>query len=151
MKVRSFTYRYALIIFIAFVAFFFILKLLGWEKITELRLLNLVIAAYFSNKLAKKNISILKKEYLDNFASILFSNLIAVFLCAISLFLYVTWWNTSLIYSIGNGFFLGKDLSLAEVCIAITIEGAASSIIIALIVMQYWKNVKYSRRKKYHI
>lgn len=146
MKKQDSTIRFAIYMFISIVSLFFILKFFGLEKITELRLLNVVISAYFSNKLAKRNMRN-GHNYVSNFGSLLLSNLLSVFLCGISLLLYIKFWEPSLMNSIGNGFFLGHNLSIDQIVIAIIMEGSAASIIVSFSTMQYWKNMKVEKKK----
>ena len=148
MKKRNYTIRFGIYMFLSMVALFFIMKLVGLEKITELRLLNLLIAGYFSNRLAQNNlIEDAEVDYVSNLGSLLFANLIAVFLSALSLVLYVKLIDPSFILSLGNGFFLGNNLTIEKIAIAVLMEGTAASIIISFSLMQYWKNVKRRSRR----
>lgn len=148
MKKRNYTIRFGIYMFLSMVALFFIMKLMGLEKITELRLLNILIAGYFSNRLAQNNlIEDAEIDYVSNLGSLLFANMIAVFLSAISLFFYVKLIDPSFMLSLGNGFFLGNNLTIEKIAIAILMEGAAASIIVSFSLMQYWKNVKRKSRR----
>lgn len=147
MKKRNYTIRFGIYMFLSMVALFFIMKLFGLEKVTELRLLNILIAGYFSNKLAQNNlIEDAELDYVSNLGSLLIANLIAVFLCCISLVLYVKILDPGLMASIGDGFFLGKHLTIDKVAVAILMEGSASAIIVSFSLMQYWKDVKRRSR-----
>lgn len=133
--------------FLSMVALFFLMKLVGLEKITELRLLNVLIAGYFSNRLALNNlIEDAEIDYVSNLGSLLIANLIAVFLSAFSLVIYVKLIDPSMMESLGNGFFLGNNLTIDKIAIAILMEGSAASIIVSFSLMQYWKNVKRRTR-----
>ena len=148
MKKRNYTIRFGLYMFLSMVALFFIMKLVGLEKVTELRLLNILIAGYFSNRLAQHNlIEDAEVEYVSNLGSLLFANLIAVFLSALSLVFYVKLIDPSFMASLGNGFFLGNNLTIEKIAIAILMEGSASAIIVSFSLMQYWKNVKRKSRR----
>lgn len=147
MKKKNYTIRFGIYMFLSMVALFFLMKLVGLEKVTELRLLNVVIAAFFSNRLALNNmIEDDDISYPANLGSLLIANLIAVFLSAVSLVFYVKFIDTNLMTSLGNGFFLGKNLSIDKIAIAVIMEGSAASIIVSFTVMQYWKNVKRRTR-----
>lgn len=147
MKKRNYTIRFGIYMFLSMVGLFFLMKLVGLEKVTELRLLNVLIAGYFSNRLALNNlIEDSEINYVSNLGSLLFANQIAVFLCCISLVLYVKLIDPALMASLGNGFFLGKNLAIEQIAIAILMEGSAVSIIVSFSVMQYWKNVKRKTR-----
>lgn len=147
MKKRNYTIRFGIYMFLSMVALFFLMKLVGLEKVTELRLLNVVIAAVFSNKLALNNlVEDAEISYPSNLGSLLIANLIAVFLCAFSLVMYVKFIDPGLMSSLGNGFFLGKNLTIDKIAIAVIMEGSAASIIVSFAIMQYWKDVKRRTR-----
>ena len=55
MKTHENTIRIGLQMFGAVVLYFLIMKMFEWEKITELRFFNILIVAYFTNKLARRN------------------------------------------------------------------------------------------------
>ena len=125
------------------VLFFFLMKLVGLEKVTELRLFNIVIAAYFSNQLAKeKLIDNHKAGYLGLLGSLFAANMIAVVLNCISLLVYTSFIDTHFMNSIGNGFFLGNNLTLPIIVGSLFMEGTAISIIVSFSLGQYWKGVK---------
>ncbi len=148
MKPKNHTVIYGIYMFISMIAFFFLMKLFGWEKITELRLLNVVIVAYFSYRLAKINSfsNTNRASYLGNLSSLMLANLIAVFSTAIALLIYVTAIDHTLMTSIGNGFFLGDNLTINQVVVAIILEGSAVAAIVSFTLMQYWKNEKVKSR-----
>lgn len=144
MKSSNHTVLIGVYLFFSLVAFFFLMKLFGLEKVSELRLFNIVIAIFFTNRLAKLNLKTEspRSSYLGNLSSLMLANLIAVFASALSLMIYVTAIDVNLMSSIGNGFFLGNDLTINQVVIAIVLEGSASAAIVSFTIMQYWKNVK---------
>ena len=144
MKAKNQTVLFGIYMFVSMVALFFIMKLVGLEKVTELRLLNIVIAIFFSNRLAKLNVhsDTQRSSYLGNLSSLMLANLIAVFASALGLMIYVTAIDKDLMESIGNGFFLGNDLTINQIAIAILLEGSASAAIVSFSLMQYWKNTK---------
>ncbi len=144
MKAKNQTVLFGIYMLFSMVALFFIMKLVGLEKVTELRLLNIVIAIFFSNRLAKSNINSnsQRSSYLGNLSSLMLANLIAVFASALGLMIYVTAIDSGFMETVGNGFFLGNNLTINQVVIAILLEGSASAAIISFSLMQYWKNTK---------
>ena len=142
MKAKNQTILFGIYMFISMVALFFLMKLVGLEKVTELRLLNIVIAILFSNRLAKNNINsgTQRSSYLGNLSSLMVANLIAVFASALGLMIYGTVIDKGLMDVIGNGFFLGENLTINQVAIAVILEGSASAAIVSFSLMQYWKN-----------
>ena len=149
MKAKNQTVLFGIYMFISMIALFFIMKLVGLEKVTELRLLNVVIAVFFSNRLAKSNINSdsPRASYLGNLTSLMLANLIAVFASALGLMIYVTAIDKGFMETVGNGFFLGNNLTINQVVIAIVLEGSASAAIISFSLMQYWKNTKVGSSK----
>lgn len=148
MKKRNLTLRFGIYMFVSIVALFFLMKLFGVEQVTELRLLNIVIAAWFSNKLALANlIQDSDINYVSNLGSIFFANLIAVGLSCVALIIYIKVIDTSFLNTLENGFFLGKNLSIGHILTALFMEGSATSIIVSFCVMQYWKNEKRVMKK----
>ena len=148
MKKRNLTVRFGIYMFLSMAVLFFAMKLVGLEKITELRLLNVLIAAFFSNRLAQVNlIEDSDIDYVSNFGSLFFANLIAVVLSCVGLIFYVNVIDSGFMESLGNGFFLGKNLDINKIAVAVLLEGSAASIIVSFSIMQYWKNVKRKTRK----
>lgn len=150
MKAKNNTILFAVYMFISMVALFFIMKLFGWEKISELRLLNVFIVAFFSYRLAKLNATgeSNRSSYLGNLSSLMLANLIAVFASAIALLIYVTAIDKTVLESIGNGFFLGNNLTINQVVIAVVLEGSAVAAIVSFTIMQYWKNTNVKSHSK---
>lgn len=143
MKKNNYTLRIGIYMFLAIVAFFFVTKITGLEKYTELRLFNIVIILYFSNRLAYLNVMKAKTmDYLSNLGSVFIANLMNVVLCAASFFIYLIWIDPGMIKVIENSFLLGHGLSPKGVVWALLVEGLASSIIVSFGVLQYWKSYK---------
>lgn len=147
MKASNKTLSFGVYMFLSMIALFFLMKLFGLEKITELRLLNILIAVYFSNRLAKFNVfsNSQRSSYLGNLSSLMLANLIAVFASALCLLIFVTAIDKEFMNSVGNGFFLGNNLTIQQVVIAIVLEGSAAAAIISFSLMQYWKNEKVKK------
>lgn len=143
MENHSNTFRIGIYTFLAIVAFFFVIKMARLEQYTELRLFNIVIVLYFSNRLAYLNFIKRKNtNYLNNLGSVFAANLLNVVLCSISFFIYLNWVDQEFIKVVENSFLLGHDLSAFNISLALLIEGIASSAIVSFGVLQYWKNYK---------
>jgi len=148
MEKNNNTFRIGIYMFLSVVAFFFATKLIGWEQYTELRLFNIVIVVYFSNRLAYLNMLKDKEvDYLSNLGSVFIANIMNVVLCAVSFFIYLTWIDHSLIKVIENSFLLGHRLAPVGIMMALLIEGLASSIIVSFGVLQYWKSYRVDPMK----
>jgi hypothetical protein len=144
MKSTNKTVAFGLYMFLCYVALFFIMKLFGWEVITELRILNIFIAIFFSNRLAKFNVfsNSQRSTYLGNLSSLMVANLIAVLASALGLMIYATAIDKVLMESIGGGFLFGENLTVNQVAVALVLEGSAISAIVSFSLMQYWKNTE---------
>ena len=134
---------HALKIYLGIVLFFFIMKLLGLEHITELRLANFIFVFWGINGAIKKNI--LKNNtnhYLSNLYIGFATSILGVILISVSLTIYIFYIQPSFINTIEDLNMWGTSLSPPLIAFAILIEGLASSIIITFILMQYWKKHK---------
>ncbi len=129
--------------YVLIVVYFFIMKIFGLDEIVELRSLNFLFVIWGVNATVKEIILNNKNsDYLSNFGQGIATSLIAVGMTVISLIVYIGFIDSELLQLMENSLVWGNQLSLAEVIFAIAVEGAASSVICSLIVMQYWKNYK---------
>ncbi len=130
-------------IYLGIIIYFFLMKLLGLENISELRVLNFLIVVWGVNSSVKKNIiENNDNEYLTNLSIAFSTSFFAILAIAFSLVFYITFINYNLIHVMENSSLWGNDLSLGHVVFIILIEGLASSIICSFIIMQYWKKHK---------
>lgn len=142
MKTQENTIRIGLQMFAAVVAYFLLMKLFEFEKITELRFFNILIVAYFTNKLARLNTW--NKGgigYLSGLGSLFVANILNVVLSVIALFFYMLFVDSNFIFHFTNGFLLGQPSTITQVCLGILMEGFAASAIMSFATMQYWKGV----------
>lgn len=143
MNTTKIIVSHALKIYLGIVLFFFLMKLLGLDHITELRLLNFIFVFWGINGAIKKNI--LKNNtnhYLSNFYIGFATSILGVILISVSLTFYLFYIQPSFINTIEDLNMWGANLSPPLVAFAILVEGLASSIIITFILMQYWKKYK---------
>lgn len=135
----------ALLIFGGIVGFFFLMKILGLNNVSELRLLNFVFVLWGINKAIKTNIKLNKESlYFSNFSIGIGTSVLAVGLTILGLIVYVGFIDPELITVLGNSSFWGRNLNLSLIIFALAIEGIASSVICSFILMQYYKNYKIS-------
>ncbi len=135
----------ALLIFGGIVGFFFLMKILGLNNVSELRLLNFVFVLWGINKAIKTNIKLNQESlYFSNFSIGIGTSVLAVGLTILGLIIYVGFIDPELITVLGNSSFWGKNLNLSLIVFALAIEGIASSVICSFILMQYYKNYKIS-------
>ncbi len=141
-KIRIITIN-ALYIFLAITGFFFLMKVLGLDNVSELRLLNFLFVFWGINRAIRMNIKENKQVgYFRNFLLGAVTSVLAVGFTILGLILYVTFIESAFIGVLENSSFWGKNLSLPLVVFAFAIEGVASSVICAFILMQYYKNYK---------
>ncbi|WP_299159827.1 hypothetical protein [uncultured Tenacibaculum sp.] len=133
----------ALLIFAGIVVFFFLMKILGLENVSELRFLNFAFVLWGINRAIKTNIHKNQESlYFNNFSIGIATSVVAVALTIIGLIVYVDFINPNLMTILEDSSFWGQNLSLGLVVFALAIEGIASSVICSFILMQYYKNYK---------
>lgn len=143
MSVEKIVFINAVKMFVGIVLFFLLMKLLGLESITELRMLNFVFVFWAVNSAIKKNIHENQNGiYFQNLFVGFFTSLIAVLFLVISLAVYLFYIDPTFIHVLENSTLWGDTLTPPLIAFAIFIEGIASSMICTFIVMQYWKNKK---------
>lgn len=145
MKKRNYSLKFGLQMFLSIAGFFVLMKVLNLESVTELRYLNILIVAYFSNKLAKNLvIDDNKIEYITGLSAIFAANAFAVVLSIIAFILYSKLIDVNFIHNFKGGiiFSATSEISLGQLMAALFIEGMAGSAIISFTTMQYWKGVK---------
>jgi len=143
MGINQIIIKNALKIVLGIILYFFAMKLLGLESISELRFLNFIFVVWGINNAIKWNI-IKNKDtfYISNLFIGVSTSILAVGMLIISLITYVSLIDPSFINVLGNSSLWGSILSLPLIVFAIAIEGIASSVICSFILMQYWKNYK---------
>ncbi len=143
MGINQIIIKNALKIVLGIILYFFAMKLLGLESISELRFLNFIFVVWGINNAIKWNI-IKNKDtfYISNLFIGVSTSILAVGMLIISLITYVSLIDPSFINVLGNSSLWGSNLSLPLIVFAIAIEGIASSVICSFILMQYWKNYK---------
>ena len=133
----------ALKIVLGIVLYFFFMKFLDLENVSELRFLNFIFVVWGINSAIKSNIINNKDTfYLTNLFIGVSTSVIAVAFTLIGLIIYVSLISPEFIIVLEKSFLWGSHLSLPLIVFAITIEGIASSVICSFILMQYWKNYK---------
>ncbi|PHR69134.1 MAG: hypothetical protein COA67_11335 [Lutibacter sp.] len=143
MGVEKIVFKNALKIYLGVVLFFFLMKLLNLDTVTELRILNFGFVFWGVNSVIKENIfNNNNTNYLQNLFIGLFTSLLSVFFIIISFSIYLFYIEPSFIHVVEDSSLWGSDLTPPLISAAIFIEGMASSIVCSFIVMQFWKNKK---------
>ena len=143
MSVEKIVFINAAKIYVSIILFFFIMKILGLEHITELRLLNFIFVFWGVNSAIKKNLTEHNNSaYLGNLFIGFFTSFMSVIMISLSLAIYLFYIDPSFIEVLEKSTLWGQTLTPPLMSFAILIEGVASSMICTFIVMQYWKNKK---------
>jgi hypothetical protein len=143
MDIKKIIIANALKIYLGIVLYYFFMKILGLENITELRLLNFLIVVWGVNSAIKQNLyKNHNNTYLTNLSIGFTTSFFAVLAVAFSLIFYITFINYNLLHIMENSSVWGSNLTLGKIVFAILIEGLASSVICTFILMQYWKKHK---------
>ncbi len=133
--------RYGVLMTLALVGYFLLMKAFGLAEIVELRAFNLVILASFvlisidRYKRLKGN----HMPYLRGIGVGLLTSVIGVFLFSILLLVYITILDPSFMEAIKQNEPFGIHLTPLLVTVAILIEGIASGFIASFAIMQYYK------------
>jgi hypothetical protein len=144
MKRRNYIIWNGVLMFVGISGLFIIMQAMSLEKETELRLLNVVIVAFFSNRMAKHFAQKIEEgNFLNNMFSIFAANVIAIVLSIISFVIYVLAIEPTFTENFKGWILMaGNDLSLTEAAGGIFLEGVAGAAVISFVVMQYWADVK---------
>ena len=133
--------RYGIYSALGIGAFFGLVYTLGYGHVSELRLFNLIIVLYFTNRLIRENLATSDHiGYLENLGAAFLANLICVVLCLVGLAIFVGLVDFSYFESVNKGTMWSKASSFSEVALVLFLEGMSSAAIISFGLMQYWKN-----------
>jgi len=131
--------------FIGIALFFLLMKLFGLEGVSYLRLFNLVIVVYMTNRLARINfLEDHNIEYSRQIASLFIANIITVALSVFAFVLYTKLIDPAFLRNYGDTIWFG-GANIREAAAALILEGVAGSVIVSFSVMQYWKDMKHKR------
>lgn len=129
------------------VLYFLLMKLCGWEEIVFLRVLNIGIVVFMTNRLAKLNLSENPNlEYHTALGSLFLANGLAVVLSVASFAFYAKIIDPSFMAHFRGGVLWDTHITLSQALASLVLEGAASSFIVSFVVMQYWKDAKAEHR-----
>jgi len=132
--------RNGLLIFLGIATLFFVMKLVGLEKIDSLRVLNVFKVYYGMKKTLEANKIQKVFDFWENIFSIFKTALIGISLSIIGLYLYI-YLNGGQEYlnQISKGYFSIENPTVIEYCFGLYSEGIASAVILTFLCMQYWK------------
>ncbi|MGY6648377.1 hypothetical protein [Wenyingzhuangia sp. IMCC45574] len=143
MSTQRIVVKNALKIYLAIVGFYFFIKIIGLSHIVGFRFLNILFVLWGINSAIKTNIF---KRYDNTYLSNLFigfaTSFLAVMATLVSMVLYVSFIDDSLLTMIQQSSFWGSGLNLPKILFSMTVEGIASCVISSFTLMQYWKKHK---------
>jgi uncharacterized membrane protein (DUF485 family) len=132
------------IIFLGIGLYFLVINLLGLQDKPAFRLVNFVFLFYGVDLMVNTNLSEGNKNMLSNAISAFITCFIGTFLSVFALLIYIhLHGGESYIPTLAKTFIFGGNPSVASYCLSLSLEGAASSIIVTLIYMLYTNN-KYN-------
>lgn len=137
---KSREFKNGFIIFVGIGIYFLIMELLGLSNNFYLRILNVFIVLYGTNRTIKANIFDGNEDYLGNLTSGAMTAFIGVILSIIGLDIYIHLrGGETYIRTLSEAFLFGGSPSIYQYCLGLLFEGLASSAIGAFTLMQYWK------------
>lgn len=131
--------RYGLYSFACIAALFLIVKLFSLENVGYLRLLNVFIVFYFTNRLAKKNRQVDDDDsFLKAFGSLIVANAITVVLTVFSFVIYAVFIEPDFILHFDGGIFWNNHITVDQAAAILFFEGMGSAIAVSFINVLYW-------------
>lgn len=135
------------IIFIGIGVYFLSMEVLGLSDLFYLRLLNILIVFYGTNKTLKANFSEGKVVFVSNAVSALITSLTGVFLSILGLIAYsYAKGGDAYIESLSKTFLFGGNPSVMTYSISLLFEGIVSAVIVSFILMLFW-DTRYASDK----
>lgn len=142
METNKHIVNYALKMFLVIGGVFILAYLLDLAQYAQIRLLNALIIFFFNWHLARKYIVQERKTiYLRNLSSLVVSNFLSVFLCILGIATFIRFVDPGFLQKLNGSILWGDAPGLLEICLGLFLEGIAGSVVIAFIVMQYWKSI----------
>jgi hypothetical protein len=130
------------IIFIGIAIYFLAIDFAGLADAFFLRMLNLFIVAFGINLTLKQNAAEGISGYFTNLISGVVTSMIGAVFSVLSLLTYIEYrGGTDYLQTLSQGvLFGGGEVKILYYCIGLLFEAVASSVIIAFVLMQFWKN-----------
>jgi len=143
------TLKFGVYIFLGIAAFFMLMKLFGLEQVSGLRVVNIAIVIFFTNRLAKRNLQDKPDvEYPQALVSLFIANALSVALSIIGFIFYVRVIDPQFLSQFNEGILWAGKMDLWKAVASLFMEGMAGSLVVSYIIMQYWKDVKFPAKGK---
>jgi hypothetical protein len=136
--------KYGLITTILLIAYFLILKVLGWHSNPWFRMLNGIIVAY-GIYIAIKNYKLISGTtftYINGFKTGLLTGFLATFIFAIFMAIYLFHLDVEFMNNLLKDWFQDNNRGGGILIFIILIEGMSSTTVLTLLFMQIFKNSK---------
>lgn len=128
------------LIFIGIGIYFLAMEALGLADLFYLRLLNILIVFYGTNRTLKSNFREGKTLFATNIASALLTSLTGVILSIMGLITYSFIKGGDLyVQSLSKTFLFGGNPSVMTYSISLLFEGIVSAVIVSFILILYWE------------
>lgn len=131
-----------IIIFACIGAIFLIMEMLDLKEHIWLRLLNFIPVIWGINRTIKGNYNDHIDGYFTNFLSGMLTGIVSLVLGLISFMIYVEMNGGDAYLETFNESYIfgGGEPSVYQFCIGLFLEGAAASLIVSFMLMQFWKD-----------
>ena len=131
-----------IIIFACIGAIFLIMEMLDLKEQIWLRLLNFIPVIWGINRTIKGNYNDHIDGYFTNFLSGMLTGIVSLVLGLISFMIYVEMNGGDAYLETFNESYIfgGGEPSIYQFCIGLFLEGAAASLIVSFMLMQFWKD-----------
>lgn len=131
-----------IIIFACIGAIFLIMEMLDLKEHIWLRLLNFIPVIWGINRTIKGNYNDHIDGYFTNFLSGMLTGIVSLVLGLISFMVYVEMNGGDAYLETFNESYIfgGGEPSVYQFCIGLFLEGAAASLIVSFMLMQFWKD-----------
>lgn len=141
-SVESVGLKIGLITFLALVAYFFIMKVLGLSHIIELRIFNfLILSSGICYGIYKLKKDLHEQDfYLKGLAEGIYISIVALILFAAFISFYLEYFDIALMEHIKSSVAMGEYINGLTIFFVICMEGLASGAIITFCAMQYFKS-----------
>jgi hypothetical protein len=144
LSIFHFAFKYGIIGGVCYILIFFLFKILGLIETLELSFLNFIVlfvVCYKALNNFKEEATRVhgKMNYLQGYATSFFTSVISFGFLAVFMFFYLSYIDQNFMNFIETKDIAGLNMTPASISIILFFEGGGIGIIIALILMQYFK------------
>lgn len=141
----------AFLIFLGIGLFFLMMDFLGLASKNYLRSLNAFIVLYGMHRTIKYNYTKGKMDYFENFFSGFVTGILGVFFGIVGLIAFIYYkGGEAYLNTLSDTFFFVGKIGIMQYCGVLFFEGVASSLIAALVLMQFYSDKSIKPTIKRH-